>query len=783
MNTLEIDVVYSTLKHPDFSRLPRMHLFGTLALAAMLAAGCGGSDTADAPKTLTVAGTVADGPLEGAQVFLDLNSNFERDSNEPISGPSNAAGSFTLVVGQLTQAQLATAQLVSIVPDTAKDIDDGGKTLAEAGRPGFILASPAAEFLAVAADGALRNQRPAFVSPLTTLVAAEIATNGLTLAEARSSVREMLELPEDADPMDDFVANPGKGLGAKARETADRLGGIGQTVSAIAQEQGGQAIAEQIRDIVATFKAELPRGPNGNPGRPGVEDVEDVEDGTPPVNNASANSRRLNQLTPSAALVPASRAPTFSDYVVRFKDTVGNPAAQAANAVAGFGGQIKFTYDTALKGFAVTLPSTAAEAFVEALERNPNVESVESDIAMTAFQTTQSAATWGLDRSDQRALPLSGSYTYNANGSGVRAYIVDTGILSSHTDFGGRVSGGYTAIADGRGTTDCNGHGTHVAGTVGAATWGIAKGVALVPVRVLDCNGSGTLSGVIAGVDWVAKNGQKPGVLNLSLGGGASSSLDTAVANTVAAGYTVVVAAGNDSGNACNYSPAREPTAITVGSTASNDTRSTFSNFGTCLDLFAPGSSIRSTWYTSTTATATISGTSMAAPHVAGLAALLLQNNPTASAATVTSAVINLSTPSVVLDAGSGSPNRLLYTLDSSSGGGSDGGTTTEPTTTVVGVANLTGSTTKVRNGWRATVNLLVTDAAGKAVAGASVAGGFTAGGSSVSCTTGSNGTCSVSTGNLSNKTSFTTYTVQNVTGTSMSFNGVKSSITVSKPS
>jgi subtilisin family serine protease len=729
---------------------------------------CGGSDDTTAElATFTVAGTVADGPLEGAQVFLDLNSDFVHDPDEPISPPSAADGTFRVVVERLSREQVSTAQLVSVVPDTAKDADDQGKTLAEAGRLGFLLASPASEFLEVAPDGSLRSKRPAFVSPLTTLVAAEMITNGRTLAEARAAVRQVLNLVEE-DPLDDFVANPGSGLGPLARETADSLGRIGQTVSAIATGQGGQAVADQIRDILNEFKAQFPSGPDGGlPDQPGVENVEDY--------SPSASGSALLPAAEPAAVVGA---PAFSDYVVVFKTTVANPAVEAASAVMGFGGEIKFTYDTALKGFAVRLPSSAADAFKDAMERNPNVDRVEADITLRAFQTTQSSATWGLDRSDQRALPLSGSYTYNANGSGVRAYIVDTGILASHTDFGGRVSGGYTAIADGRGTTDCNGHGTHVAGTVGATTWGVAKAVSLVPVRVLACDGSGSLSGVIAGVDWVAKNGQKPGVLNLSLGGGASSSLDTAVANTVAAGYTVVVAAGNDSANACNYSPAREPSAITVSATASNDYRASYSNFGNCLDLFAPGSSIKSTWYSSNTATATLSGTSMAAPHVAGLAALLLQSNPAASPATVTDAVLNLSTTGAVQDAGSGSPNRLLYTLDTGSGSTEP----TEPTATVVGVAQLTGSKTAVRNGWRATVNVLVTDTTGNAVGGAYVTGGFSVGGSSVACTTGSNGTCSVSTGNLSKKTSSTTYTVQNVTGSSLSFDGIKPSITVTQP-
>jgi subtilisin family serine protease len=700
----------------------KLHALSALALAALLA-GCGGSGGSSA---FTIAGTIADGPLEGARVFLDLDSDFVHDANEPISPPSSADGAFSLVIDQLSQDQLATAQLVSQVPSTARDADDGGLTLAEAGRAGFYLASPISEFLELGSDGKLREKKPAFVSPLTTLVAAEMALNGLTLADAHNAARDKLRMDKQADPMANFVADPDSEMGQLARETAERLSHVGQTTSA--SSAGSQAVKEQLGAVVDRIKDDL----------------------------------------------------QFSDYVVVFKDSVGNPAAAAAEAIAGRGGQLKFTYDTAIKGFAVRLPAAAAEAFLEAMANNPNVERVEVDIAMQAFETTQTGATWGLDRSDQRDLPLSGSYTYAYTGSGVKAYIVDTGILASHTDFSGRVGSGYTVINDGNGTSDCNGHGTHVAGTVGANTWGIAKAVALVPVRVLDCNGSGSLSGVIAGLDWVAKNGNKPAVVNMSLGGGASSSLDSAVANTVAAGYTVVVAAGNSNANACNYSPAREPSAITVGATTSTDFRASYSNYGSCLDLFAPGSSITSTWYSSTSATATLNGTSMASPHVAGLAALLLQGTPTASASTITSSILNNSTSNKVQDAGSGSPNRLIYTL-----GGSDTPPPPEPDTTVVGVAQLTGSATSLRNGWRASFTILVKDESDAAVGGAYVTGSFSfsnGSSSSVACTTGSNGSCSVSTGTLSKKINSTTYTVQNITGTSLSFDGIKASLKVDKP-
>lgn len=351
-----------------------------------------------------------------------------------------------------------------------------------------------------------------------------------------------------------------------------------------------------------------------------------------------------------------------NQYIVVLKDDVADVDGVAHRLARDFGGDRNNgqTYYRALKGFSVRMNEHQALRLAD----DPQVAFVEED-GVVSLGTTQTGATWGIDRIDQRDLPLSGTYTYNATGTGVKAYIIDTGIRATHTQFAGRVISGFTAINDGLGTNDGNGHGTHVSGTVGGSTYGVAKNVTLVAVRVLDSSGSGTNSGVIAGVDFVTSNHQagQPAVANMSLGGGISSALDTAVANSISDGVTYAIAAGNENQNACNTSPARVASAITVGSTTTTDARSSFSNFGTCVDIFAPGSSITSSWNTSDTATNTISGTSMATPHVTGVAALFLETNPTASPATVTAAIINSATLNHVSNPGTGSPNRLLFSL------------------------------------------------------------------------------------------------------------------------
>jgi subtilisin family serine protease len=433
-------------------------------------------------------------------------------------------------------------------------------------------------------------------------------------------------------------------------------------------------------------------------------------------------------------------------YIVVFKPTVRDVDATVERVARENGiGTVHFRYRSALLGFAATIPSQA----LEGVRRNPNVEFVEADGLATISGSPQlNPPSWGLDRVDERDLPMDAAYAYQNSGQNVEAYI-------------------------------------HVAGTVGGTTTGLAKQVKLIGVRVLNCSGSGSYSGIVAAVDWVTQQKQArpavPMVGNMSLGGGVSSSLNTAVNNSVDAGVVWAVAAGNDNADACTKSPASAAKALTVGASTSSDARASFSNFGTCVDLFAPGSGIYSSTYDGDNTYASWSGTSMATPHVTGAAALYLSANPAASAASVNGAITGGATQGKVTDPGTGSPNLLLFTLIA-------GGTVEPPpppATITVHVGGLTGSATlSGRKFWKASVSALVVDANGAAVPNATVAGSYTSGGSGT-CLTAANGRCTITSGNIARSTLTTTFSVSSVSGTNMTYNAganTPSSILVSRP-
>ncbi|HEY8985969.1 MAG TPA: S8 family peptidase [Streptomyces sp.] len=367
------------------------------------------------------------------------------------------------------------------------------------------------------------------------------------------------------------------------------------------------------------------------------------------------------QAAPAEGKVIAAGSPTAvkDSYIVTLKTRAGFKSASASgkSLIKRYGGKVDKTFGAALNGYTATLSAKEARR----LAADPSVASVEQNQTVRITDTTQSSAPWGLDRIDQSSLPLSNTYTYpDSAGSGVTAYVIDTGVRITHSQISGRASYGYDAVDGDSVASDGNGHGTHVATTIAGSTYGVAKKAKIVAVRVLDNDGSGTTAGVIEGVDWVTANHSGPSVANMSLGGGTSSSLDTAVRNSIASGVTYAVAAGNSNANASSSSPARVTEAITVGATTSSDARASYSNYGSVLDIFAPGSSITAGWYTSDTATNTISGTSMATPHVAGAAAVYLASHTSATPSQVATALVNGSISGVVTSPGSGSPNRLL---------------------------------------------------------------------------------------------------------------------------
>ena len=432
-----------------------------------------------------------------------------------------------------------------------------------------------------------------------------------------------------------------------------------------------------------------------------------------------------------------SPQPIADRYIVTLSKDAADTQVESESVMRGRGGRVHQHFKNGFKGFIATIPASE----LERVRKHPHVLAVEPDqmVQLNQAVSIERQATWSLDRIDQVDRPLDSQYAFKRTGAGVTAFIVDTGIRADHTEFVGRVLPGYSVVTDGNGTSDCNGHGTHVAGIVGGTVWGVAKEVKLVPVRVMDCAGAGSVSGVIAGLDWAANTGIRPAVVNLSLGGGISAALNAAVASAVAKGLVVVVAAGNGAADACTTSPASEPTAITVGASTKTDTKASYSNFGACVDIFAPGSSITSAWHTSTTASTTMSGTSMASPAVVGVAALALQANPAATPAAVAMYLVDNASTNKLSGIEAESPNKLVFSM----AGGMPGVIATS-TVAVASISYSTNAPARAIGLWYATIKVAVRDVhSGAPVPHAQVDFNQLPGGQA-RCTTDTSGICAV---------------------------------------
>ncbi|MEK7346903.1 MAG: S8 family peptidase [Pseudomonadota bacterium] len=758
----------------------------TLALVA-----CGGGSGSSTSSTLT--GSLIDGPIQGATVFLDLNNNHTRDAGEPVSGTTSSSGAYSIDVSGLSAAEMAGASLVAIVPDSAKDADDGGLNLAAAGRTGFTLTSPMAAYV----NANSQTTSNTVVSPLTTLVNDAIQNDGLSLDAATARVRTDLTL--NTDPMAHYVNTANRDTARTARAAADAMGqakallqttlaGQNQTMSdseTLATVTG--AVRDQLTKAMAHSATRAAILNSATPLLPTALkqtlDAAPTTANTLPENLADAVARRRN-----GRGRPMDTAP--QTFTVVFKDSVSDAATEQATLLSGRSATTLGTYSHVFKGFTATIPAAAVDGFLNATASNPNVRLVEGETQFRRHDTrsVDAATQWGLDSLDGSA---NSQYTSGGNGAhngaGSTIFVVDTGIQSNHTEFGSRVSAGTYTV--GISSADGQGHGTHVAGTIGGATVGVSNGVTLVPVKVLDDTGSGTLSSVLSGLDWVSNQVntvtpslQRHVAVNMSLGGSASSTLDLAVAKLTSQGIPVVVAAGNSNANACNFSPAREPSAITVGAVAlsgSTYARAYYSNFGPCVDVFAPGSAIYSAKYDAslTNQYASLSGTSMATPHVTGWVAQLLDMaaadanwQSAITPANVSTWVLSTSAANVLTETGTGSPNQMLRVAASIPAPV----TSTPPVTnTAVSIADIVGQSSKQGKYWRAGATVVVTDANGTAMPNALVTGHFSVNSvdTTVSCTTSSNGACVVASNPLALTTNSATYAVDAVSGTGMSYN------------
>lgn len=609
------------------------HTLFALFSCAFLYACSGESGVSSQNSAVVIKGNVLtsspDLPISSStQVFVDSNQNFALDNNETAANVKPHIGSFEIEVAALTSEQLESSFLV------ARNTQNTNQS--------YYLASPLSAYVNANPDGSFTSKE-AVISPLTSMVSGEMISNQLSLEEAKQSISE---ITQNASPLENYVAN--NNLNAK----------------------------KYAQEVIKNWQPVLNNNELDEPQKNFITNSD--------INKASLLTAAQppekqvvlsNGVVKPSAIASSIKAPATSSYIVVYKQGgIGNAnnnlaaaaavqtsmEATAQNIARQYGGTFKFAYSSSLRGFSLTIPNTKVLSFITSMQRNPNVDYIEEDKVVYTNAVNQVPSNWGLDRIDQNNLPLNNIYSYSNDGTGVNAYIIDTGIKLTHEEFAGRIKPGFSAIADSLGVADCKGHGTHVAGILGGKTYGVAKNVNIFPLKVFDCNGSSTISGIVAAMDWVISKGKLPGVVNMSLGISGSHAIDQAATKMHNAGFVVVASAGNYSGNACEQSPARASSVITVGSSDITDVKSYYSNYGVCIDLFAPGSGIRSAWHTSNVEYSILNGTSMSSPHVAGVAALILQNNPKATPLQVNYAILNASKKVMVGPLGLDSPNRLL---------------------------------------------------------------------------------------------------------------------------
>ena len=765
---------HSTLR---FTLDRRVHSSFVILLSSIFMYACSGdSSVSSQDSAVVLEGTVLTSSTKlpistSTEVFIDHNQNFILDDNETLASVKPHIGQFTLEIPALTPAQLESSFLV------ARNTPVQGQT--------YYLASPLAAYVHTNSSGGYTSQS-AVISPLTSLVASEMLSNQQTLAEATSIVNQ---ITKNSQPLENYILSSNSNAAQLAQ-------GVISSWKPASTDNDLSSLQSSFANNSDVTKASLLAS-----------------------NQNSINTSSVSFMKPSAVPNGITNLAGSSFVVVYKQGGAGNPNDHiAANnirremEVTGqqiarkYGGTFKYAYSSAIRGFSLAIPNVKVQDFVDGMQRNPNVDFIEEDFPVNLDAGTQVPLNWGLDRIDQDNLPLNNSYSYINDGTGVNAYVIDTGLNSNHQDFTGRVKPGFSAIQDNLGTTDCKGHGTHVAGILGGTTYGVAKNVQITPIKIFDCYGSSSMSGILAGIDWIIQNGSLPGVINMSIGISVSHTIDQAVNSAYEAGYVVVASAGNFAGRACDQSPARASNVITVGSSDITDTKSYFSNYGVCVDVFAPGSSIRSSWFSQNDAYNILNGTSMSSPHVAGVAALILQSYPNAKPQEINYAILNAANTNMVGSLGTDSPNRLLRVTNTPDFTPFNQPIYVPPINTplppappkdtvtkkpaipfrIIAIKSIAAKRIKVsKTTWKTLTTITIYTTNNGPLQEATITAKFSIGGANLTCTTNSAGICSIPSGIISNTKKSTVMTITGVDGENVGYlsrvNKVKA-LTIKKP-